>query len=339
MIRVVRSIDAHVGGAPVRVLVDGIPLPPARTLPLQREWMIRRADQIRRAVMLPPRGVADSCGVLLTESVTPGVDAGLLFMDAEGFPCFSGTAAIGAIAVAVDRRLIEAVDITRLSFDTPVGLLHASLQLHQAGERRRVEAVVLSSVPSFVVSPGHQVVAGTRRLRVDVAFGGLFLAIVDTEAIGIPLDASMLPELRRLAVEICASVNRSGSVVHPADLPAAGLAGVVFTGPSNHSDAHLRSVTVSSGGGVDYSASVAGTSAVMAVLDAMGLIADDQPFVHESLIGTFLRGRILRRTEVGGFAAIVPEIEATAWVTGEHTFYLDAEDPLGDGISLSRVEP
>jgi len=55
----------------------------------------------------------------------------------------------------------------------------------------------------------------------------------------------------------------------------------------------------------------------------MGLLQDDQPFVYESVIGTLHRGRVARRTQVGEFAAIVTEIEGTAWTTGEHTFYID----------------
>jgi proline racemase len=46
------------------------------------------------------------------------------------------------------------------------------------------------------------------------------------------------------------------------------------------------------------------------------------------------RGRILRRTQVGELPAIVPEIEGTAWITGDHTFYVDEEDPLRDGVRL-----
>ena len=72
----------------------------------------------------------------------------------------------------------------------------------------------------------------------------------------------------------------------------------------------------------------------MAVLDAMGLLLPGQPFVHESLLGTRFRGRVLRRTAVGELDAIVTEIEGTAWITGEHEFLIDDEDPLRDGFLL-----
>jgi proline racemase len=69
----------------------------------------------------------------------------------------------------------------------------------------------------------------------------------------------------------------------------------------------------------------------MAVLDAMGLLADDRPFVQRSLTGRSFRGRVGRRTVVGETPAIVPEIEGSAWVTGEHTFLVDETDPFAFG--------
>ena len=72
----------------------------------------------------------------------------------------------------------------------------------------------------------------------------------------------------------------------------------------------------------------------MAVLDAMGLLPDGQPFVHESLSGALFRGRPLHRTVVNGVPALVTEVEGSAWITGEHTFFLDDDDPFREGGSF-----
>jgi proline racemase len=169
---------------------------------------------------------------------------------------------------------------------------------------------------------------------VDVAFGGMFYAIADTEATGIPLTGSRLPELRRLGVEIRASINAAGAITHPIDDSLSGVAAVIFTGPPQDPEAHLRNVTVFGDGAIDRSPCATGTSAVMAVLDAMGLLEDGQPFVHESVIGTLHRGHIARRTQVADFPAIVTEIEGNAWIIGEQTFFIDDDDPLKDGLLL-----
>jgi proline racemase len=66
----------------------------------------------------------------------------------------------------------------------------------------------------------------------------------------------------------------------------------------------------------------------------MGLLDSSQTFTHESIIGTTFRGRIARTTTVGEYSAIVPEIEGDAYITGEHTFFIDDSDPLRFGFRL-----
>ena len=56
--------------------------------------------------------------------------------------------------------------------------------------------------------------------------------------------------------------------------------------------------------------------------------------MHESLIGTRFEGRIAGRTEVADRPAIVPEIRGSAWITGEHTFLVDEDDPLREGFRI-----
>ena len=56
MIRPIRTIDAHVGGAPLRLVVDGFPSPAGGTMQEKRAWLRKHADRLRRAVMLEPRG-------------------------------------------------------------------------------------------------------------------------------------------------------------------------------------------------------------------------------------------------------------------------------------------
>ncbi len=309
-----------------------------KTLPARREWLRRRADHLRRALLLEPRGHTDMTAALLTEPVSPGAEAGILFMDGAGYPSMSGHAIVAAATIAIERRLFfsrnaDGGDV-RLAFDTPAGGVAVRARVRQRGDARRVDAVTFTNVPAFVHAPGQPVRLGSRDLRVDVAFGGAFYAIVDTEAIGIPLSVSRLPDLRRLGADIRRSLEGAAAVQHPIEPSIAGIAGVIFTGPPNDPEAHLRNVTISGAGAADRSAGGAGTSAVMAVLDAMGLLPQDQPFVHEGLTGSLLRGRPVRRTQVGDYPAVVTEIEGSAWITGEHTFEIDDDDPLREGIAL-----
>ena len=330
MISLVSTIDAHAGGQAFRLIVDGVPRPSGASLAQRRDWLRRRADHVRRGVLLEPRGHAGLRGGLLTEPVSPGSHAGLLFADADGYPPLSLGGVIATVTIALERGLVHGSGHD-LQLDTAAGIVRARALVEERGGMPRVGSVAVTNVPAFVQAAAQPVKLRARDLRVDIAFGGRFHAIVDTEATGVPLTIAALPELSRLAVDLCASANAALRVAHPAEPALAGIAGVIFTGPPQDPEADLRNVSVTAGGRVNRSPGGTSTSAVMAVLDAMGMLPEDRPFVHEGLAGTLFRGRPVRRTIVGDHPAIVTEIEGSAWITGEHRFFLDEEDPFREG--------
>ena len=339
MIHKIRTIDSHAAGEPLRLVIDGLPSPEGRTMLEKRAWATKRLDHLRRAIMLEPRGHTDMYGALLTEPVHKNSDAGILFMHNEGWSTMCGHGIIAVTTIALQRELIwskaatkpESVDV---KYDTPAGVVSARARLNYQGEAVRVESVAFRNVPSFVFEPSVLVSIGGRRIPVDIAFGGAFYAIVDAEAAGVPIDGARLPELRALGMAIAREVERLRRVVHPLDAGLEGIYGTIFTAPALLPDAHLRNVTIFADAEVDRSPCGTGTAAVMAVLNDMGLLFDDVPFVHESIVGTTFIGKVVDRIQVGDHAAIVPEIEGSAWITGEHTFFVDGDDPLKAGFRL-----
>jgi proline racemase len=335
MIRV-RTIDAHAAGEPLRLIVDGFPSPRGRTMLDKREWVRRHADHLRRALMLEPRGHADMYGAILTEPVSPGSHAGVLFMHNEGYSTMCGHGIIAVTTMALERGLLmPGGDGATIVYDAPAGTVRARAVL-AAGEPVRVERVAFVNVPSFVLHGGLAVKLASRTIRADVAFGGAFYAIVDSETVGLPIDVAHLPELRRVGMEIKHAIEAQHAIAHPLEPGLTGIYGTIFTGPPNHPNADLRNVTIFADAEVDRSPCGTGTAAVMAVVDAMGLLGAESggAFRHESLIGTVFTGRVEARTVVGEHQAIVPEIEGSAWITGEHTFLVDERDPLKEGFRI-----
>jgi proline racemase len=340
---IIKTIDAHTAGEPLRLIVDGFPHVQGRSMLEKREWLRENVDHLRRAVMLEPRGHADMYGALLTEPERPGSDAGVLFMHNEGYSTMCGHGVIAVTTIALERGLLRPrAGADEIVLDTPAGPVRATPRLRgsaasagHAGLRgtREVETVTFRNVPSFVLHAGVPVKLGTRELRADVAFGGAFYAIVDSEAAGIPITPARLPELRRAGMHIKESIESTLRIEHPAESGLHGIYGTIFTGPPSGA-ADLRNVTIFADAEVDRSPCGTGTCAVMAVLSAMGLLGHDQTFAHESIIGSLFRGRVVDEAVVGELPAIVPEISGEAYITGECTFIIDEEDPFAYGFRI-----
>jgi trans-L-3-hydroxyproline dehydratase len=336
-----KTIDAHAAGEPLRLIVGGFPSPHGKTMLEKREWVKRHADHLRRALMLEPRGHADMYGAILTEPVAPGSHAGVLFMHNEGYSTMCGHGIIAVTTIALARGLLDpGGDGCSIVYDSPAGTVRARATCQSRDEASgtcqalKVDRVAFQNVPSFVMNGGLVVKLPKGQVRVDVAFGGAFYAIVDSESVGLPIDVAHLPELRRVGMEIKRAIEAAHDVVHPLDAGLHGIYGTIFTAPPSDDSASLRNVTIFADAEVDRSPCGTGTAAVMAVVDAMGLLGEDTPFVHESLIGTRFTGRVAARTMVGDFPAIVPEIAGSAWITGEHTFLIDEDDPLKEGFRI-----
>ena len=331
----IRTIDAHTAGEPLRLVIDGFPRIEGETMLEKRAFVREHHDDLRRALMLEPRGHADMYGALLTEPEHPGSDAGVLFMHNEGLSTMCGHGIIAVVTIALERGLMTLpAGRDTIVLDAPAGPIRARAAMNGA----RVTSVRFVNVPSFVLHGGLAVRCGTRQVRADVAYGGAFYAIVDSESVGIPLRPERLPQLREAGMEIKRAVEAAVTVVHPDEPGLHGVYGTIFTGPPESEAADLRNVTIFAEAEVDRSPCGTGTCAVMAVLAEMGMLEPGQVFRHESIIGTTFRGRVLETVSVptagDPLSGIVPELEGEAYITGEHTFILDPRDPLVRGFRL-----
>jgi proline racemase len=330
----IQTIDAHTAGEPLRLILSGFPSVKGKTVLERREYVRTHHDRLRRALMLEPRGHADMYGALLTPPERDGSHTGVLFMHNEGFSTMCGHGVIAVCTIAVERNLIvvprEPDGSVKITLDSPAGQIHATAST--SGDR--VTHVGFRNVPSFVLHPSLPIRIGTRDIRVDVAFGGAFYAIVDSESVGIPVTPERLTDLRRVGMEIKHAVEKAVKVEHPLEPQLQGIYGTIFTGQPSDAFSDLKNVTIFADAEVDRSPCGTGTAAVMAVFAAMGILGREQQFTHESIIGTKFRGRVVDETTVGEIAAIVPWIEGEAYITGEHTFLIDERDPLKHGFRI-----
>ena len=309
-----KTIDASVAGEGVRLIVGGAPAVKGRSMADKLSWLRSHGDAMRRALMLEPRGHAAMHGALFTETSLPNAHAGLLAMHAGGFPDVSGEAIMAAVGIALVEHLLT-VDGDRIRIDTPTGVISA-MMTGAADTADASERVSISGMQAYVHTPSMSVRFHGRMVPADVAFGGELLTIIDGESVGIPVDAEHAREMIRAASALQAAVD---AALRHADPNTSSTAGVVFTSPARGS-AHLRCATVLAGGILRRSPGVASTAAIMAVLDAMGILDEDRPFITESIVDTQLRGRVLERSRVSGNDVMRPAIEGDVLRTGRHEF-------------------
>ncbi len=60
----------------------------------------------------------------------------------------------------------------------------------------------------------------------------------------------------------------------------------------------------------------------------------NEDFCHEGILGTLFTGRLIRKTKVGDYDAVVPTLSGRAWITGIANYVIDAEDPFPEGFTV-----
>ena len=60
----------------------------------------------------------------------------------------------------------------------------------------------------------------------------------------------------------------------------------------------------------------------------------NEPYVHESFIGSKFVGKIEEETTLAGKKAIVPSIQGWAQVTGYNNIIIDDDDPYAHGFQV-----
>jgi proline racemase len=205
-------------------------------------------------------------------------------------------------------------------------------------------------VPAFAIHldvPLEVPTLGT--LTVDIAYGGMFYVIADAPSLGLRLTPDQGRQIVRVGEMIKAAAREQYPVVHPENAEVNGFSVAQLSSPAAGADADMRNAVVISTGAFDWdrpdtwtgvldrSACGTGTCARMATLWARGRLGLGQPFRHEGILGTTFIGKLVEETRVGPYAAVVPTITGSAWITGISQYVLDAEDPFPEGFTVGDL--
>ncbi len=329
----ITTVDTHTMGEPTRVVTAGIAHIPGKQMADKKNWLSEHLDPIRRMLMLEPRGHQDMFGAILTEPVTDGADAGVIFMDSGGYLDMCGHGSMGAVVVLLETGMLsreshETDHIRTLALDTPAGLIHARAVM----ENSRVHQVTIQNRESFFCESMDIHLDTIGRVPVDIAYGGNYFALVNADHLNLAVTPVHIDDLKKQGLAIRTAVNQQFSFSHPGSgVPAT----VALTEIYENTDPP-RNIVVFGNGQVDRSPCGTGTCAKMAFLHHKGRLKPGAPYAYQSVFGTEFIGEIVEETAIGDRPAIVPEITGKAWITGFHQFVVDDTDPYGYGFTLQH---
>lgn len=341
------SVDFHTAGEPSRIVAEPPVETPGASVAQRRELAVpgSEVDDLRRLLCFEPRGHADMYGGFITEPDDDGADFGVLFWHKDGFStaCGHGTMALGAWAVSAGNVAVDPSGTTEVTIDVPAGRVRAQVHTDAEGRATSVDFV---NVPSRLIASGLTVDTSLGPVTVDLAWGGAIYALVDVAQLGAAqvntaqVDSGswrVAPEnltaLIAVGRKIKAGLADHPDTVHPEDERLSGVYGTVFVdrfGTLPGGELHQRNVTVFADGQVDRSPCGSGTASRVAALHAAGELRPGQTLVHESIVGTRFRARVLEETADG----VIPIVTGSAHRVATTTFEVDPLDVPVPGFVL-----
>jgi len=334
--KMISAVDTHTEGEPARVVIGGVPVIPGTTFQDKWRWAQENLDDLRKLLMFEPRGSNVMSGSILTAPATPGADIGIIFIEVSGFLPMCGHGTIATCTALVETGIIPPVEpFTDVTLDTPAGLVKARIQVEDGAAKN----VTIQVVPSFVYKSGLQVeVPELGPVRLDIAFGGNFYAVVNAAALNLELAPRSARQIVLYGQLIRDAILEQVEVVHPLNPSINRCTHVRFVEPSPNLQAgvHTRNAVLYGAEAIDRSPCGTGTCAEMAVRHAHGVLKIGEEFVSESIIGSLFYGCLIEETQVGPYKAVVPTIRGRSWVSGIHQFVLDDRDPFPTGFYMGE---
>jgi proline racemase len=329
--RSLELVQVHCQGEIGKVIVGGAPEIPGATM-LDKMNHINTVDgSLRRFVTHEPRACAQMSVNLLIAPTRPDADAGFIVLQSDRAHAMSGSNCMCVVTALLEAGRVpmrEPETIVRL--DTPAGLIIARAHC----ENGRCLSVSLDNVAAFAEELDKPIdTSRWGRIKIDIAFGGIYYAIIDVEQLGISIDPKNARTLAESGIALREVVAQQVEVRHPTLPSLTDIAYVMFR--SIDPDGAIRTCTTLPPGRVDRSPCGTGSSANLAVLHARGAAKVGDTRRSRSIIGGEFTIELIGETRVGDRPAILPRITGSAWVYGREHLRMDEADPFPQGFILS----
>lgn len=346
IIRTFDAIEVH-EGAPLRVITSGVPTIPGDSVYEMARWLEENDDQLRKLMLREPRGVPAMCANLIVPAKDSRAAAGFIIMEQVEYPMMSGGNTLAVATALLEAGMIPMQEpVTEFALEAPAGLIPISAEC----ENGKATRVTFTNVPAFPVHIDTEIdVPHLGKVRVDVAWGGMFYVIIDaTQFPGLTL----VPENGKEITKISALVTKAAQEQLPAshqDYPGIGITLSIMREPSPHEGKDIRTSNVMLSGDVDFDnpatwtgaldrgACGTGTSAIMAVEHAKGNLLPGDSIFNEGLLGVTFKGTVLEETLVHDQKAVVTSIGGQCWISGYSKYVLHSTDPFPEGFTIGDI--
>lgn len=346
--RMFDAVEVH-EGEPMRVIISGVPHIPGNTLAEQEAYLQEHDKQILGLMLKEPRAMPASVVSMLVPPKHPDAQAATLFACGDEWTLHSGATVMATATALLETGLIPMQEpVTEFNLEIPAGLVPIRAECKNG----KVTSCTFTSLPTFVGGLDQEVhVPGMGRVLIDVAWGGQgFFAVIDaTQFEGLVLDSAHAKDIRRISAAVTQAAREQLHPVHP-DYPNLGVCVSIMHQPPISPGTDIRTANVYgatgvdlnnpdtwSTGGLDRGVCGTGSCALLAVLHARGKLDVGQTIINEGPLGIRFSERIVGKTKVGGYDAVIPELTGQLWIYGYTKWVLDETDPFPNGFEIGDI--
>lgn len=326
-------IDAHTCGNPVRVIKSGGPKLIGNNMSQKRQHFLKEFDWIRKGLMFEPRGHDMMSGSILYPPHNPENDFSILFIETSGCLPMCGHGTIGTTTIAIEEGLVQPKTPGKIKMEAPAGLVEIDYKMKDD----KVEWVKLTNVKSYLASTDLTIYCPELgEIVFDVAYGGNFYAIIDPQKNFSGVHNFTASQIISYSQVVRERINTKypNWFIHPENKTIKDVTHILWTGNPIDENSNGRNAVFYGDKAIDRSPCGTGTSARLAQLHAKGLLGVNEPYVHESFIGSKFIGCVEEETNLDGKLAIIPSIQGWAKIYGYNTITIDEDDPYAFGFQV-----
>ncbi|PKP60904.1 proline racemase [Candidatus Atribacteria bacterium HGW-Atribacteria-1] len=330
--RIIQCIDTHSCGEPSRVVVGGVPRIIGKSMKEKYEYFKKNLDYLRTSLLQEPRGFSNMLSAIITEPTREGADFGVIYTSATQYFEMCGDSTFSVTRALIETGMVKTIEpITEIALDTYGGIVRVRAEV----DKGIVKSITYQSVPSFYLGIELIKIPEIGDLTADIAFGGLWYAFIDAKQIKVDIHPDNMGTFLKIGMVILGEINKQIKVEHPEDSSLNKIELITFYERDPRPGINYKIVNIY--GNTSTCRSPAGTqsAARAAVSYGKGELKKGENFVIENgWIGSQHKVRVIKEVKIGKVKGILPELSATAYITGMYQAIIDEEDPYQNGFLL-----